>query len=128
MRLSLGLSFALLPAVAFACPEGEAAIKMQSDQALGLEAVLNLADPPLSQPFELEVQFCGDLTPDRIDVDAIMPAHQHGMNYVPNIEKLDAGVFAVEGMLFHMPGVWQVQVAAHSGDDVARFTYDLELK
>ena len=37
-------------------------------------------------------------------IDAIMPAHDHGMKVEPTIETIGEGTFRVEGMRFHMQG------------------------
>jgi hypothetical protein len=42
-----------------------------------------------------------------LSVDAAMPEHGHGMNRVPRIEAGD-GHFRAEGLLFHMPGKWEL--------------------
>ena len=36
------------------------------------------------------------------------PAHRHGMNYRPSISALGGGRFRAEGLLFHMPGRWEL--------------------
>ena len=65
--------------------------------------------------------------PDGIEVsiDGIMPAHHHGMNVNPEIKKLRNGEYEVEGMLFHMPGDWQIKVYIehNSKKEVASFDY-----
>ncbi|MDG2054215.1 MAG: FixH family protein [Phycisphaerales bacterium] len=40
--------------------------------------------------------------------DAAMPHHGHGMNVVPQVEAQNDGLFLVDGMLFHMPGRWEL--------------------
>ena len=40
--------------------------------------------------------------------DAAMPQHGHGMNVKPTVKSLGGGRFRVEGMLFHMPGSWEL--------------------
>ncbi len=40
--------------------------------------------------------------------DAAMPHHGHGMNVVPQVTSEDGDVFLVDGMLFHMPGRWEL--------------------
>lgn len=39
-------------------------------------------------------------------VDAEMPHHGHGMNFVPAVKRHDGDTFLGEGLLFHMPGRW----------------------
>lgn len=41
-------------------------------------------------------------------VDAAMPEHQHGMNTKPRVEVSADNCFHVDGMLFHMPGRWEL--------------------
>jgi DNA-binding beta-propeller fold protein YncE len=68
--------------------------------------------PPLRNPFDLEVE----VTPARggapfdgmLLADAAMPQHGHGMNVKPTVKSLGGGRFRVEGMLFHMPGSWEM--------------------
>ncbi|GAA5508026.1 hypothetical protein [Novipirellula caenicola] len=45
-----------------------------------------------------------------VNCEAVMPAHNHGMNYEPEIAILKGGMVTVKGMVFHMPGEWQVHV------------------
>lgn len=47
---------------------------------------------------------------DNLWLDALMPAHGHGMSYQPAIRaRADSG-YEASGMLFHMPGDWQLIV------------------
>ena len=72
-----------------------------------------LVDPiPVADVFAVEVQVEGvkrDLDGITLLVDAEMPHHRHGMNLVP---ELDGGPeeWTARGMLFHMPGRWEVSV------------------
>ena len=68
--------------------------------------------PPLRDPFGIDVRvrpakggaaFVGTLRPD-----AAMPQHGHGMNVAPTVKRTGEGTFRVEGMLFHMPGYWEL--------------------
>ena len=67
---------------------------------------------PLNDEFGLEaVVFDSEGgRPDEVElaVDAAMPHHRHGMLQVPVVEQRPDGVFTVEGMLFHMPGYWEL--------------------
>ena len=76
-----------------------------------------LAEPiPLADPFDVEVEVFEDesmSTPanfDRIIVDAGMPHHRHGMNVMPELSSEQDGHWIARGMLFHMPGRWQLYV------------------
>ncbi len=61
--------------------------------------------PPLNQHFTFEVTVDGA---DLVGVDAGMPAHNHGINTVPEILPLGDGHWQVSGMLLHMPGAWEM--------------------
>ncbi len=41
-------------------------------------------------------------------VDAGMPEHRHGMNVEPRVWRQNDGSSLVTGMLFHMPGRWEI--------------------
>lgn len=74
-----------------------------------------LPDPiPLNKHFRLKVQVQtpqNKIIPDaKITLKATMPAHNHGMNVKPKIKQLKDKVFEVKGLLFHMPGEWQIEV------------------
>jgi len=43
-----------------------------------------------------------------VAVDARMPEHHHGMYRQPKVAALDDGSFRATGMLFHMPGYWEI--------------------
>lgn len=51
-----------------------------------------------------------DLSVIDIEVDADMPEHKHGMNTLPIVKRTSPERFTVEGMLFHMPGNWEIYV------------------
>jgi hypothetical protein len=61
-------------------------------------------------------------------VDAAMPQHGHGMNRVPRIEKLPDGEFRVDGLLFHMPGKWELYFDVARGPLVERAQVDVEVE
>ena len=86
-------------------------------------------DIPLNAPFEAIVNFCSQpgLSPTRVSIDATMPAHKHGMNYKPRMEQIDSHHFEVKNLLFHMPGVWRLEVTAYDNEKPYRFTHDLKL-
>lgn len=92
-------------------------------------------DPiPLNQLFELVIRvFSGTerskpLTDVSIEVDAAMPAHHHGMNLVPRVTAAADGSFLVQGMLFHMPGDWELYIDVRSGDKKERARFDVVMK
>ncbi|MHC5113286.1 MAG: hypothetical protein ACYTGP_02515 [Planctomycetota bacterium] len=76
-----------------------------------------MSDPvPLNETFDLRVTVYDAeerRTPLRnvvLLVDGRMPHHKHGMNREPTITQRADGAWAVEGMLFHMPGFWELHL------------------
>lgn len=75
---------------------------------------------PLNQPFDMDVTIQGlskqMLTYTvKLEVDAGMKAHNHGMNVRPTVTSLGKGKFKVEGMLFHMTGKWFISFVIRRG-------------
>jgi hypothetical protein len=66
---------------------------------------------PVGAHFALEFRVCaaaGTPAPDVLAVDGRMPAHGHGMNYAPGLTRLPDGRHRAEGLMFHMPGRWEL--------------------
>ena len=69
---------------------------------------------PLNERFRVEVRVLdarNDLAPVTdadLVVDAAMPEHGHGMNVVPQVWKNNDGSYTAAGLLFHMPGRWEL--------------------
>lgn len=69
---------------------------------------------PLNEPFAINVRVLDaksrsePLADVTLDVDGRMPHHRHGMNRQPVVTRGDNGSFHVQGMLFHMPGRWEL--------------------
>ena len=61
--------------------------------------------------FALDIAACakpGHALPETLKVDAHMPEHRHGMNYAPSVKALGPGRWRAEGLMFHMPGRWEL--------------------
>ena len=112
------LVVALSAAPALAC-DGEL---MQGSTANAPEARILLEPPQISHPFAVRVALCdgGQV----LTVDAIMPAHQHGMLYRPSMSALGQSRYIAENLVFHMPGLWHIQVQAEV--DARRIDYVYE--
>ena len=88
----------------------------------------------VGQPFMLIMNVCtkGGDAAELVRVDATMPEHKHGMNYAPTIAGSGNGRYKVEGLLFHMPGSWEiafdVRVPGEKGGEIQRLTHDVVLK
>jgi len=85
---------------------------------------------PLNVPFDTIVTICSQqkLSPTRVTVDATMPAHKHGMNYEPKTKRIGDNRYEVKNLLFHMPGVWRLEITAYEGKKPHRFTHDVTVK
>ena len=81
----------------------------------------------LGKPFSFKVGLCSDnnkntVKPDRITADAIMPAHQHGMNYTPTIRyNKESKQYDISSFLFHMPGQWEITISSYIDDKVTHY-------
>ena len=81
----------------------------------------------IGEAFSLMLTAChDDGTPftGEITASAVMPAHQHGMNYQPRVQRLALGQYRLDGYLFHMPGDWQFQFRMASGGRYETVTVD----
>ncbi len=66
---------------------------------------------PVGRHFALDIALCapaGQALPATLRVDATMPEHRHGMNYRPGVSAHGTGLFRAEGLMFHMPGRWEL--------------------
>ena len=127
----VGVLIGALAATAQACPATPGDGARVSDR----EAVIAWrADPqpiPVGRHFRLRVLACsasGVLLQGPLAVDAEMPAHRHGMNYRASVTRMADGSFAVEGMLFHMPGHWQITFELGGGMARRRLTADVTVE
>jgi hypothetical protein len=57
-----------------------------------------------------------------------MTEHRHGMNYRPRVFGQGAGRYVVEGLLFHMPGRWQLVFDVERGRRTERLETDVVLE
>jgi len=60
--------------------------------------------------------------PVAVAVDARMPSHGHGMNYKPTLKPVGENRYRAEGLMFHMPGQWELVFDLRTGDKVERAT------
>ena len=116
------------PALADHCPKDVMA-GMEKRLSADGTAVAYRTDPAkiaVGKPFAIEVVACVDgkkaNAPSRIRVDAGMPAHGHGMNYKSSEKKIGPGHSRFDGMVFHMPGAWQITFDVFEGDKRQRLT------
>jgi len=84
----------------------------------------------VGEPFALVVNVCTRRSgaAELVAVDASMPEHRHGMNYRATIVAKGDGRFRAEGLLFHMPGRWEITFDVGAGDESERLTHDIIVK
>lgn len=135
MRLGLLLASAMLAAGnALACGEalGTGAQRLDSAQ-FQLAYKPTPAPIPLGRHFSIDFMLCprdGAALPAEVRVDATMPEHKHGMNYRPSVTARGAGAYRAEGLMFHMPGRWELVFelrGTSSGTAPLRLTQSLQI-
>jgi hypothetical protein len=120
---------ALCTTEAIACAPLSDTLQLNGEGETTLNAFVALEVGPVSKPFDIGLSFCGDVASiERVEVAAIMPAHQHGMNYEPKVSDLGGGHFTAQGMVFHMPGTWRLQVAVYGAQDPSFFNLEVEAR
>jgi hypothetical protein len=87
-------------------------------------------DIAVGRHFAVEAVICaeppGAVTAVR--VDAQMPEHRHGMNYRPTVSARGTGLYVAEGLLFHMPGRWQLLFEVERADRRERLEAEIRLE
>jgi len=63
-----------------------------------------------------------------VRIDAQMPEHRHGMNYRPRVSQTGESRYLAEGLLFHMPGRWELVFDVDRGTGSERLSTDLVLE
>jgi hypothetical protein len=111
-RLCLAAALVIAAPAAWAC--GEAlGVGRQALAGDGWQIAWRAAPSPVpvGRHFALDIALCapaGQALPASLRVDATMPEHKHGMNYRPSIQPQGAGLYRAEGLMFHMPGRWEL--------------------
>ena len=82
----------------------------------------------LGRHFAVEAIVCATPPTSGLRVDAQMPEHRHGMNYRPTIAVTGEGRYRAEGLLFHMPGRWQLLFDVERGGRTERLATDILLE
>ena len=80
----------------------------------------------VGQPFALLMQVC-PAGARIVRVDAVMPAHRHGMNYKPTLQALAHGRWRAQGLLWHMSGRWELRMEVETQGQTRLLTQVVEL-
>lgn len=85
--------------------------------------------PIVGEVFELNIIACEESKPfvGEIKASAIMPAHNHGMNYQPNVTMKSPGQYIGTGFVFHMLGTWRLKLNLFSDERRYDIEHDLTL-
>ncbi|MCL4798387.1 MAG: hypothetical protein KJ025_02300 [Burkholderiales bacterium] len=85
----------------------------------------------VGRAFALDAEVCPKRAaprPTGLRVDAHMPEHRHGMNYRATVASAGGARYRAEGLLFHMPGRWQIVFDVEAGAEVERAVRDVPLE
>jgi len=132
MRRLLPLAVGLLASgSALACGETLGAGAQRIDSAQFQLAYKPTPTPiPVGQHFAIDFVLCprdGAALPAEVRVDATMPEHKHGMNYRPSVVSRGAGAYRAEGLMFHMPGRWELVFELRGSGAPLRLTQSLQV-
>src|SRR3954462_13634257 len=81
----------------------------------------------IGQHFSLEMAVCangGAPPPESIAVDPQMPEHRQGMNYKASVKPDAGGRYRADGLMFHMPGRWEIIFELSAAGVTDRATHD----
>lgn len=81
---------------------------------------------PLGRHFAIDLAVCpqAGAAPALTRVEARMPEHGHGMNYRTTIVPRGEGRWRANGLLFHMPGRWELIFDLRDGGRSARLAVE----
>lgn len=82
----------------------------------------------IGRHFSVEAVVCATPPTQGLRVDARMPEHRHGMNYRPTVAATGPGRYVALGMMFHMPGRWQLVFDVERGGRTERLATDILLE
>ena len=66
--------------------------------------------------------------PRTVRIDAQMPEHRHGMNYRPVVVASGPGAYRADGLMFHMPGRWDLLFDVVTSAGSERLTVPLSIE
>jgi hypothetical protein len=81
--------------------------------------------------FSIELVTCakgGAPAPTGVAVDAFMPDHGHGMNYKATVRATGPAHFRADGLMFHMPGRWDLMFDVQGAGSPERLTRSIVIE
>ena len=128
----LAICLPLSTGIAGACGEALVGPTRKIDGASYTVVFKTVPDPvQVGAHFALDFAVCprGSAgVPRAVRVDANMPEHRHGMNYRPVVTAKSSTMYRAEGLLFHMPGRWDLTFDIDAPGRVERLTGVLRLE
>ena len=100
-------------------------------EAPGVVVVFRTVPPTIEigSHFAVDTIVCGDGTaPVLTRVDATMPEHRHGMNYRPTLTPKGGSRYLAEGLMFHMPGRWELSFDVEAGGRRTKLATDVNIE
>jgi hypothetical protein len=97
----------------------------RAQNAAGSQALVYRFSPAelkTDRHFSLLIETCPLSAAAELRVDAMMPAHRHGMNYRPTVTREGPGRWRADGLLLHMPGEWQFRFDLREDGRTERLT------
>ena len=122
----------LVASTALACGDNLGGSARTIENAKYVVAFRTTPDPVVvGTHFVLDFAVCarGMAKPPRsVRVDARMPEHRHGMNYRPVVTARGSGSYHAEGLMFHMPGRWDLLFDVVTSAGSERLTGTLQIE
>ena len=120
LRLPAALAGLTLAFAASSCELPGEGVTLESPRYALAYKVSSLA---VGSHFAVDIAACAKSggEPKSVSIDAQMPEHRHGMNYRPEVKRTGPGRWRAEGLMFHMPGKWQIVFVV----DGERLTHDM---
>lgn len=124
---------ACIDRAAMSAPNAIRLISMPSEEIPQRQQIAITFNPSMlevGQIFSILVEVCdaSDFAGERKwQASAVMPAHNHGMNYRPRFEQQSANQYLGTGFVFHMPGVWKLQLVLEVDGKTWAFEQDITL-
>jgi len=113
-------------------PEPDSGREKQTTQGTWRVRYAPNPDPiPFNQVFTMTVDVLGSsggaaAEVTELGIAATMPSHGHGMETTPVVTRTGDGVFRVDGMQFHMSGVWEVKLDPRSAATTENTVFNIE--
>jgi len=84
----------------------------------------------VGEPFALLFNVCtkNGNPAELVAVEAQMAEQKHGMTRKPTLVPAGEGRYRAEGMVFDMPGRWELAIDVRAGEESERLTHEIILK